>query len=93
MPYLLIVVQGALKASTTADLDLLANYLQAATEAAGKLREEVEGRLSRALTMMENSRDDLRAELANLQANLTGVRQGEARLLAEGTDTRGALPP
>jgi DNA recombination protein RmuC len=82
VPYLLIVIQSALKASATADLELLASYLQAATEAAGKMREEVEGRLSRGVTMLENSRDDLRAELASLQASLTGVRQGEARLLA-----------
>ena len=86
VPYLLIVIQGALKASATADLELLASYLQAATDAAGKMREEVEGRLSRGITMLENSRDDLRADLASLQASLTGVRQGEARLLEGGVD-------
>ena len=87
VPYLLIVIQSALKASATADMELLASYLQAATEAAGKMREEVEGRLSRGITMLENSRDDLRADLASLQASLTGVRQGEARLLHEAAET------
>ena len=83
VPYLLIVIQSALKASTSVDLETLSRYLDAAERSAQTLQEEVESRLSKGLKMVENSRDDLRGELATLRANLLGTRQGGTRLLAQ----------
>jgi len=76
IPYLLLVFQTVLKNSQSVDLQKLDAYLQTAQESITKLQEELDGRFSRAITMMNNSRDDMRAVLGKLSGSLTGLQIG-----------------
>ncbi|GAP06057.1 uncharacterized protein conserved in bacteria [Anaerolinea thermolimosa] len=88
VPYLLLVFQTALKSSQSIDLQKLEVYLQTAQESITHLQEEIDGRLSRAITMMNNSRDDMRAVLGKLSSSLTGLQMGVNSVpsLSESTD-------
>jgi len=76
VPYLLLVFQTALKNSQSVDLQKLDAYLQTAQESITKLQDELDGRFSRAITMMNNSRDDMRAILGKLSGSLAGLQIG-----------------
>jgi DNA recombination protein RmuC len=78
VPYLLLVFQTVLSASRDVDLEKLAAHLEVAEKNLAGLQEEVEGRLSRAITMLGNSRDDLRLNAARAGASLNAVRAGAA---------------
>ncbi len=74
VPYLLLVFQTALNSSRDIDLERLGAYLVTLDEAVSTLQGEVEGRLSRAITMLDNSRDDLRAQVAKVANGLAQIR-------------------
>lgn len=74
IPYLLLVFQTMLKAGQTLDLQRLDAYLQSAQGHLTVLQEELDGRFSRALTMLANSRDELRAHLSKLSGSLVGLQ-------------------
>lgn len=74
VPYLLLVFQTALGNSRDIDLERLGAYLVTLDEAVSSLQGEVEGRLSRAITMLDNSRDDLRAQVAKVGNVLAQIR-------------------
>ena len=74
VPYLLLVFQTALSNSRDIDLERLGAYLVTLDEAVGTLQGEVEGRMSRAITMLDNSRDDLRAQVAKVGNVLAQIR-------------------
>jgi DNA recombination protein RmuC len=76
VPYLLLVFQTTLKSGQSIDLQKLAAYLQTAHESLKNLQDELDGRFSRAITMMNNSRDDMRAVLGKLGGSLTGLQMG-----------------
>lgn len=76
VPYLLLVFQTTLKNSQSVDLQKLDAYLQTAQESIMNLQDELDGRFSRAITMMNNSRDDMRAVLGKLSGSLTGLQIG-----------------
>lgn len=76
VPYLLLVFQTALKSSQSIDLKKLDAYLQTAQDSTKALQEELDGRFARAITMMNNSRDDMRAILSKLGGSLTGLQMG-----------------
>lgn len=76
IPYLLLVFQTTLKNSQSVDLQKLDAYLHTAQESITNLQDELDGRLSRAITMMNNSRDDMRAILGKLGGSLTGLQIG-----------------
>ncbi len=78
VPYLLLVFQTTLKNSQSIDLQKLDAYLQTAQESIKILQEELDGRFSRSITMMNNSRDDMRAVLGKLGGSLTGLQMGAA---------------
>jgi DNA recombination protein RmuC len=80
LPYLLLVFQVALRAGPQVDLARLAAHLDAAAGHAAALHDEVEGRLSRALVMLTNSRDDLRAHVGRIALGLAAVRAPEPSL-------------
>jgi len=85
IPYLLLVFQTTLKNSQSIDLQKLDAYLQTAHESMKILQNELDGRFSKAITMMNNSRDDMRAVLGKLGGSLTGlqIRAGSAISLPE----------
>jgi DNA recombination protein RmuC len=82
VPYLLLVFQTTLKNSQSVDLQKLDAYLNTAQESIKNLQEELDGRLSRAITMMNNSRDDMRAVLGKLNGSLTGLQIGSGSFAA-----------
>lgn len=76
VPYLLLVFQMSLKNSQSIDLQKLDAYLQVAQESVKSLQDELDGRFSRAITMMNNSRDDMRTILSKTSSSLTGLQMG-----------------
>lgn len=73
IPYLLLVFQTTLKNSQSIDLQKIDAYLQTAQEGINNLQNELDGRFSKAITMMNNSRDDMRVILGKLGGSLTGL--------------------
>jgi DNA recombination protein RmuC len=76
VPYLLLVFQMSLKNSQSIDLQKLDAYLQTIQESVTSLQDELDGRFSRAITMMNNSRDDMRAILGKIGGSLTSLQLG-----------------
>jgi DNA recombination protein RmuC len=76
VPYLLLTVETVLKAGRDVDLQKLMAYLDAAQQTVGALQAEMEGRLSRAITMLSNSRDEMRAMLARISTGLAALQLG-----------------
>ncbi|GAB4330961.1 MAG: hypothetical protein Kow0010_16060 [Dehalococcoidia bacterium] len=79
VPYLLLVFHTVLKTSQDIDLERLASYLDQVERSIRAVEEELEGRHARALTMLQNSRDDMRAYLGKVSAGLSAIqiRAGE----------------
>jgi DNA recombination protein RmuC len=73
VPYLLLVFQTILKNNQSVDLEKLGAYVRAAQQSIQILQEELDGRLSRALSMMTNSRDDMRNHLSKMNSQISGV--------------------
>lgn len=76
VPYLLLVVQTILKTSQNLDLEKLEAYLRSAQESVHMAQQELEGRFSRALTMLNNSRDDMSLHLSKINSGLTSLHMG-----------------
>jgi DNA recombination protein RmuC len=74
VPYLLLVFQTVLKASKSIDLQKLDTYLQSAHGNIEELQGELQGRFSRAITMLENARSDMNSHLSKLSSGLTGLQ-------------------
>ena len=70
LPYLLLVFQTLLKSGRDVDPDKLTAYLETARQDLNALQEELEGRLSKAITMLGNSRDEMRARLGRVAVGL-----------------------
>jgi DNA recombination protein RmuC len=84
LPYLLLVFQTICKTSQNPDLQKLDGYLAVIQDSARMLQDEVEGRISRALTMLSNSRDDLRANVARISSGLRSMRMnGHRQIIGE----------
>jgi DNA recombination protein RmuC len=82
IPYLLLVFQTILKTNQSIDLQKLDAYLQTAQENIKFMQEELDGRFSRAITMLNNSRDDMRAHLSKIGSSLTGLQIGSGTMTA-----------
>lgn len=74
VPYLLLVFHTVLKTSQDLDLEQLASYLDQVERSIRAVEEELEGRHARALTMLQNSRDDMRAHLGKVTAGLVAIQ-------------------
>jgi DNA recombination protein RmuC len=74
VPYLLLVFQTVLKTGQSVDLQKLDAYIQTVQSTIDALQDELDGRLSRAITMLGNSRDDMRAHIGKLGGGLTGLQ-------------------
>lgn len=89
VPYLLLAFQTILRTSQEIDLQKLAAYLESAQNGLNAIQEELEGRFSRALIMLGNSRDDMRSQLSRISTGLVSIQLG-----AKGsTSTSEFLPP
>lgn len=78
VPYLLLVFQTILKASQNIDLQKLDAYLENAHLSIKVLQDELEGRFSRAITMLNNSRNDMSVHLSKVSSGLTSLQIGAA---------------
>lgn len=74
VPYLLLVFQTVLKTGASIDLQRLEGYLHGVQDSVKSLQDELEGRFSRAITMLSNSRDDMRAQLGKAVTGLTSIQ-------------------
>lgn len=76
VPYLLLVFQTILKSAQSIDLQKLASYVDALRAALAALQDELDGRVARAITMLGNSRDEMRAQLSRAGTSLTSLQGG-----------------
>lgn len=74
IPYLLLVYQTTLNTSHDLDLQQVGAYIQRTQESLTALQAELEGRLSKGITMVENSRDELRLLASRAALGLTSVQ-------------------
>jgi DNA recombination protein RmuC len=88
VPYLLLVFQTILKSSQSIDMQRLDAFLRSAEEGLEQAQGELEGRFSRAITMLTNSRDELSVLLSKVRSGLTSLQitagRGKAAELPEG---------
>lgn len=74
VPYLLLVFQTTLKTTQSIDLQKLDAYLQSVEQGIETLQDEIDGRFSKATTMLSNSRNDMTAQLSKINSGLNGLR-------------------
>jgi DNA recombination protein RmuC len=74
VPYLLLVFHTVLKTNQSIDLQKLDAYIQTAQSSIKALQEELDGRFSKAITMLNNSRDDMRAQMSKASSSLTSLQ-------------------
>ena len=84
IPYLLSLLQVVLRFGSEIDTARLSQALTTIADALEKMDGEVDGRLSRAITQLQNSREELKGQLSR-------ARQGARGLHAEGVPAE--LPP
>ncbi len=73
VPFLFLTIQTALKTLQTVDLQKL-DYLDAIQSSIEHLQEELDGRFAKALTMLSNSRDEMRAHISKASGSITSLR-------------------
>jgi len=85
LPYLLSLLQVVIRFSARIDAARLSSALRTIADALEKMEGEIEGRLPRALTQLENSRSELRAQLSRARQGAGGLYLGDesARALPE----------
>ena len=86
MPYLLLVFQTILKTSQNVDLQRLNSYLESVYTHINELQNELEGRFSKAITMLGNSRDDMRVLLSKVSSGMTSLQISSSPEASELTD-------
>jgi DNA recombination protein RmuC len=74
IPYLLLVFHTVLKTGQSIDLHKLEAYIQTVQSEIQEMQDEIDGRLSRGITMVSNSRDDMRAHLSKIGGSITGLQ-------------------
>jgi DNA recombination protein RmuC len=77
VPYLLLVIESTRKMALSVDEAKLRAFLDSAQMCIDAMRSEVEGRFSRAMTMLDNSRTDMRGHLSKLGGGIAGLRLNE----------------
>ncbi len=90
IPYLLSLLQVVLRFGTEIDTARLSQALKTTGDALERMDGEVDGRLSRTITQLQNSREDLKAQLSRARQGLRvlHVEAGPAELPAAPDDPR-----
>jgi DNA recombination protein RmuC len=88
IPYLLSLLQVVLRFGTEIDTASLSQALATVADALERMDGEVDGRLSRTITQLQNSREDLKAHLSRARQGVRGlsVEAGPAELPATTED-------
>ncbi len=74
IPYLLLVFHTVLKSTQSIDQEKLERALCDSEQSIKTLQDELEGRYAKALTMLNNSRNDMSAEVGKLSSRLSSLR-------------------
>ncbi|MGE5849784.1 MAG: DNA recombination protein RmuC [Candidatus Methylomirabilota bacterium] len=74
IPYLLCLLQVVLRFGTEIDTARLSQALTTIADAIEKMDGEVDGRLSRAITQLQNSREELKAHLSRVRQGVRGLQ-------------------
>jgi DNA recombination protein RmuC len=74
IPYLLLVFHTVLKTTQNIDMEKLERALADAETSVKEMQDELEGRYSRALTMLDNSRRDMKEHVAKVGSRISGLR-------------------
>jgi DNA recombination protein RmuC len=90
IPYLLSLLQVILRFDTQIDTARLSQALSTIADALEKMDNEVDGRLSRTVTQLQNSREDLKAHLSRARQGVRGlhVEAGTTELPAGAEERR-----
>jgi DNA recombination protein RmuC len=73
VPYLLLIVQTVLRSGVQIDVAKLSAAIDQVRQALSNVEEELDGRLSKALTMIQNSRDETRQHVRKANTALSSV--------------------
>lgn len=73
VPYLLLVMESTRKMALSVDEAKLRTFLDTAQASINAMSSEIEGRFSRAMTMLDNSRTDMRGHLSRLSGGIAGL--------------------
>jgi DNA recombination protein RmuC len=76
LPYLILVFQTTLKSAHSIDLHKLNAHLDSVHRCLTKLQEELDGRFSRAIKMLGNSRDEMMGQIGLAGSSITSLRAG-----------------
>lgn len=74
VPYLFLTIQTSIKTLQSVDLQKLDAYLDAIQSSLNKLQEELDGRFARALTMLSNAREEMRAQISKASGSITSLQ-------------------
>lgn len=74
IPYLLMVYNTVSKSAQTIDVQKLQNYINEIDKNIQSLQEEVDGRFSKGITMLTNSRDSLRVGIGKVNSCVQGIK-------------------
>lgn len=77
LPYLLSLLQVVHRFSAKIDAARLSSALRTIADALEKIEVEIEGRLARSLTQLENSRNELRTQLSRARQGAGGLYIGD----------------
>ena len=80
LPYLLSLHQVVLRFSAKIDAARLSSALKTIVDALEKMENEVEGRLSKSLTQLENSRSELRTQLSRARQDRKSTRLNSSHI-------------
>lgn len=84
VPYLLLVFQTTLRTAHQIDRQRLEAYVQAVQRSLAGLKDELDGRLARGITMLQNARDQMTVQLGKVNAGLAGLMPGGAEPVTDG---------
>jgi DNA recombination protein RmuC len=87
IPYLLSLLQLVLRFGTEIDTARLSQALTTVADALEKMEGEVDGRLSRTITQLQNSREDLKGHLSRARQGVRGLHvEAAPAALPEGAE-------
>ncbi len=76
LPYILMVFQTVLKTSKNIEWERLHEYLDVIKQNIEIIQSEIDGRFSKAVAMLTNSRDDLKVHLGKIKGSITALEGG-----------------
>lgn len=74
VPYLFLVLQTTVKTLHSVDMQKLDAYLHSVLKSINALQEELDGRFSKALTMLSNSKDDMHSHVSKASGSITSLQ-------------------